>query len=85
MPEIRSSSMARKTHFWKDKLFIKDTIPLFFHMPFPPMVGRLMGRMWKKAQDAGADPELNDFLCLATDPNPWKGEYYMLVKKEVPA
>jgi NMD protein affecting ribosome stability and mRNA decay len=26
---------------------------------------------------------MKDFLCLAYDPNPWKGEYYMSATKEV--
>jgi effector-binding domain-containing protein len=40
--------------------------------------------MWQKAQDAKADPEIKDFLLLATDPSPWKSELYMTVTKEVP-
>jgi hypothetical protein len=40
--------------------------------------------MWTMAQDAGAAPDLNDFLCLAYDPSPWKGELYTFVTKEVP-
>lgn len=40
--------------------------------------------MWKKAQDAGAAPEMKDFLLLAYDPSPWKSELYMSVTKEVP-
>ena len=73
-----------KAHEWKGKHFIKGSIPLLFHMPFPPMVGRLMGKMWKMAEHAGKAPDKKDFLCLATDPNPWKGEYYMAVDGEVP-
>lgn len=73
-----------KTHQWKDKLFIKDTIPQLFHMPFPPMIGRMIQRQWKKAQDAGAAPDIKDFLWLAYDPSPWKSEHYIHVTKEVP-
>jgi len=74
-----------KTYLWKDKPFITESIPEFMHMPFPPMVAKAIGRMWKMAQDAGAAPELKDFLCLAYDPNPWKGELYVAVTKEVPS
>ena len=53
-------------------------------MPLPSMMAKVIGRMWKKAQDAGAAPEMKDFLLLAYDPSPWKSELYMNVTKEVP-
>lgn len=83
-PKFDPEPWERKTLVWKDKPFIKDSIPVFLHIPWPPMIGRLMMRMWKSAEAAGAAPELKDFLCLATDPSPWKCEYYMAVTKDVP-
>jgi hypothetical protein len=73
-----------KTHDWTDKPFIRDYLQLFFHMPFPPMMAKVIGRMWKKAEEAGAAPEMKDFLLLAYDPSPWKSELYLSVSKEVP-
>lgn len=73
-----------KIHHWKDKLFIKETLPQFFHMPLPWMIGKMIARMWKKAQDANAAPDIKDFLWLAYDPSPWKSEHYIYVTKEVP-
>jgi len=72
------------THLWQYKPFIMDSVPEFMHMPFPPMIAKAMGRMWKMAQDAHAAPELKDFLCLAYDSSPWRGELYIAVTKEVP-
>jgi hypothetical protein len=74
----------KKVHNWKEKPFIRDYIPQLFHFPLPSMMGKVIGRMWKKAQDSGAAPELKDFLLLAYDPSPWKSELYMNVTKEVP-
>jgi hypothetical protein len=71
------------THEWVDKPFIREYLPQLFHMPLPSMMGKVIGRMWKKAQDAGAAPEIKDFLLLAFDPSPWKSELYMNVTKEV--
>ena len=48
------------------------------------MMGKVIGRMWKKAQDTGSATEKKDFLLLAHDPSPWKSELYMNVTKEVP-
>jgi len=83
-PPFDPSLWDGKEFVWKDKLFIKGSIPLFFHIPWPPMIGRLMKKMWDKAQAAGAAPELANFLCLATDPSPWRGEHFISVTREVP-
>jgi len=45
---------------------------------------KTIGRMWREAQEAEADPVAEDFLLLAYDPSPWKSELYMAVTKEVP-
>jgi hypothetical protein len=83
-PVFDPAPWDNKTHNWTDKLFIRDYLPQLFHIPFPPMMGKVIGRMWKKAQDAGAAVEMKDFLLLAYDPSPWKSELLMNVTKEVP-
>ena len=83
-PPFDPSAWDGKELVWKDKRFIKGSIPLLFHIPWPPMIGRLMKRMWDAAQAAGAAPELKDFLCLANDPSPWRGEHLIYVTREVP-
>ena len=69
---------------WEDKLFVKDTVLQLMHMPLPGTFGRKVGRMWKKIEDAGANPDTKDFIMLATESSPWKGELYINVTKEVP-
>ena len=82
-PKFDPAPWEGKTHVWKDKPFIMESLPEFMHMPFPPMIAKAMGKMWKAAQDAGAAPEMKDFLCLAYDPSPWKGELYTACTNEV--
>ena len=82
-PPFNPEPWQEKTLVWDNKLFIKDSIPEFFHVPWPPMIGKVMERMWKKAETSGATGEAADFLCLAYDPSPWKCEYYLAVSKEV--
>lgn len=84
-PEFDPKPWDYKTHEWVDKPFIRDYLPQFLHMPLPSMMGKVIGRMWKKAQDAGAATEMKDFLLMAYDPSPWKSELYMSVTKEVTA
>jgi len=83
-PPFDITPWEMKTHVWEDRLFIKGSIPLLFHMPWPPMIASLMGKMWKKAQDGDAAPDMKDFLILSHDPSPWKGDFYMSVTREVP-
>jgi hypothetical protein len=73
-----------KEHVWQDKLFITDSIPLFMHIPLPWLVSRVISKLWNKAKEAGADTEEQDFLLLAHDSSPWRGEYYLNVTKEIP-
>lgn len=68
---------------WRDKLFVKDSVPQIFHTPLPSMFGRTVGRMWAQIEAAGAAPETKDFLMLASDPSPWKSELHINVTKEV--
>jgi hypothetical protein len=83
-PEVDTALWDKKTHVWKEKLFIKDTVPQLFHMPLPWSVNRTIGRMWDKAQEAKAAPDMKDSLMLAYDPSPWKSEFYMAVTHEIP-
>jgi hypothetical protein len=83
-PKFAPDRWDDKVHVWKDKRFIKDSIPVFWHIPWPPMIGRLMRRMWVKVVLADASPELEGFLALANDPTPWRTEFYMTTTKEVP-
>ncbi len=83
-PRFEPAPWDGAVHEWKDKLFIKGTIPELFHIPLPGVMKRIMDRMWKDAQDASAAPEIKDFLTIAYDPSPWKSELYMAVSKDVP-
>jgi hypothetical protein len=68
---------------WKDKTFVKETIPQFMHIPLPGTFGKAVGRMWKKIEDSEAGPEMKDFLMLSTETSMWKGEIYINTTKEI--
>jgi hypothetical protein len=82
-PEFDPASWDNRTVVWKDKPFIRESMRVFFHIPWPPMIGRVLGRMWDKVTKADASPETKDVLILATDPSPWRSEWYMSVTKNV--
>lgn len=82
-PKFDPAPWEGKTLVWDNKLFIRESIPVFFHIPWPPMITKVMTSLWNKATAAAAGGELRDFLCLTYDPSPWKCEYYLAVSKEV--
>ncbi|MBL7856313.1 MAG: hypothetical protein JNM57_01390 [Cyclobacteriaceae bacterium] len=83
-PEFNPALWNDKKHVWNNKLFLKDSVPEFFHIPLPNVFGKVISRMWEKATDAGAVPEVRDFLMLAHDPTPFRGELLLFVTHEIP-
>jgi len=74
----------KKTFNWENKLFLKETISTFFHIPFPPMIGKKIMKMHSMAQKAGATiPDNTEALILFRDPSAFRSEIYYSVAKEV--
>jgi hypothetical protein len=82
-PEFNPEPFEGKEFIWQDKLFIKEAIPQFFHIPLPWVFGKAVVRMFHKIEVAGAKPEEKDVLMLSYDPSPWRSELYMTTTKEV--
>ncbi|MDD5590997.1 MAG: hypothetical protein PHY18_03605 [Dehalococcoidales bacterium] len=83
-PKFDPEPWQEKEVIWKDRHFIKETIPQFMHIPLPGTFGKAVSRMWGKIEDARAKPDMNDFIMLSAESSPWKGEIYMTTTKEVP-
>lgn len=83
-PPFDPEQWDNKVHVWNNKLFLKDVVPQLFHLPLSGTCKKAITRMWKKADEAGAAPDPKDFMVLAYDPSPFKGELYMTINKEVP-
>jgi hypothetical protein len=83
-PEFDVEKWDKKTFTWDQKLFIKESMPAFFHMPFPPMIGKKMKKMCALAERAEADiPDIKDALVLFHDPSAFRSEIYYSVTREV--
>lgn len=84
-PQFDTVKWDAKTHHWENKPFICESIPQLFHIPFPPMIGWKITKMWKMAEEAKkvlANKE--DVLILFYDPHAFKSEIYLTVSDDVP-
>lgn len=79
---IDTSLWDEKTHLWNAKLFLQDEVKQVMHVPIN--MTSVVNRMFRKIEEAGAMPEVKDFLMLSHDPSPWKSEIYMTITKPVP-
>lgn len=85
-PEFKPDKWDKKILNWEKKKFIKDSLPTFFHIPLPSMIGSKITRM-SKAVDSNQANHANkeDTLVLFRDPSVFKSEIYISVEKNVPS
>lgn len=83
-PRFNTAPWDGKMHVWQEKLFVKNTIPQFLHMPLPGFYGRTIQRMRAAIENANASVDTEDFLMLTQDLSPWKSNLYINVTKELP-
>lgn len=84
-PKFNPEKWDQKTYNWNNKPFIKETIPTLFHIPFPPMIGKKVTKMWQMIEEAKkAEANKEDILLLFRDPSPFKSELYFSVTGPVP-
>lgn len=82
-PKLNVKLWDGKTFKWKNKHFIKETMPTLFHMPLPWLIGRKMKKLYDLAMAEKAGPAVKEWLFLFYDPTPFKSEIYMTVTKPV--
>ena len=83
-PEFDVEKWDKKSFTWDKKLFIKESIPAFFHMPLVTMIDNKTKKMGALVRKANADiPDITDALLLFHDPSAFKSEIYYAVTREV--
>lgn len=83
-PKFEPKKWHNKSHTWKKKMFITDSLPTVFHIPFPPMIGKKLTRMCAAAQSSKAFKPKKDMLVLFHDPSAFRSELFVSVSKKVP-
>ena len=79
-PKFNPAPWEEKEINWKDKLFIKNHVRSFFHIPIN--FGSVMAKSMKKIIDAGALEK--DFLTLSDEKSLWTSDLYISVSKPFP-
>jgi len=83
-PEFNPKKWDNKTFNWNKKSFLKESIPTFFHIPFPPMIGKKITKMHNLAKKSGKiSPKLDEVLVLFHDPSAFKSNIYFSVTGNV--
>jgi hypothetical protein len=79
-PRFKPDGWDGTEHLWQDRLFIKDRIRCFLHMPinFGKVITRLVGLVEK---GGGA---VADNLCLSDHTSKWNMDIYLAVDKNIP-
>lgn len=84
-PEFDLEKWNEKTFHWDHKKFLKASLPTFFHIPLPSMIGSRIRKLMKHAETSKVLPQnMEDVLLLFTDPNAFKSEIYLSVTADVP-
>jgi hypothetical protein len=84
-PKFNPKKWDEKTFIWKNKSFILESIPTFFHIPFPPMIGKKIVKMINLANESKKVLlKKDETLILFRDPSAFKSEIYLSVTGNVP-
>lgn len=78
-PKFNPEPWDNKEITWKDKLFIKDSVKSFLHIPFN--FGSVVKRNMSKIESAAADNPEN--MMLSDEKSLWGSDLYIAVNKEI--
>ena len=79
-PRFQPEPWQDTEHNWQDKLFVKDRVTSFFHIPLN--VGKVVVRNIEKIKAADALVDVPLMLCDET--SLWGCDVYISVRKDVP-
>ena len=83
-PKFNPEKWDKKNHHWESKLFIKESMPTFFHLPLGFLLNKKITKLCDLAKADGQNqnnPE--EVLLLFRDPSAFRSEIYLSVNKEI--
>lgn len=79
-PRFEPAPWDDKTVTWEKKLFLKEHVRSFFHIPLD--FGAVMKRSMAAIEAAGAAPD--EMVILSDENSPWGAEVYIAILKDIP-
>jgi hypothetical protein len=79
-PRFNPEAWDEKEITWTDKLFVKDKVRSFLHIPLN--FGQVMVRNMEKIQKAGASAK--EIIVLSDEKSMWGSDVYIAVEKDFP-
>ena len=77
-PRFNPEAWEAKEITWSDKLFVKDKVRSFLHIPLN--FGQIMVKNMEKIQEAGASAK--DTIVLSGEESMWGSDIYIAVEKD---
>jgi hypothetical protein len=79
-PKFNPKKWDGKTFVWNNKLFIKESMHTFFHIPLPSTINKKITNMCNLAESTKkALKKSDEVLLLFRDPSAFKSEIYLSV------
>jgi len=83
-PKFNIQKRDEKTHHRDKKMFIKESMRTFFHIPRPATISKKISNAWKEIQAQNAYSGKNeDYLILFHDPSAFKSDIFLTTDKKV--
>lgn len=83
-PEFNPTNWDNNKLIWDNKTFIKETMPVLFHIPFPKVINKKITNMVTLLDGINECEMDENTLMLFHDPSLFKGEIYLSVDKPIP-
>jgi len=84
-PKFNPERWDKKTFNWENKLFVKEDLPVFFHIPSSKAIGQKIPKMINLATNANKlDEDKEETLMLFHDFSAFKSEILISVTGNVP-
>lgn len=79
-PRFNPEPWDEKEIYWQNKLFLKDRVRSFFHIPIN--FGKVVTKNMKLIEESGSKPD--EPLMLSDEVSPWRSNLYIEINQEIP-
>lgn len=82
-PKFNPKNWENKTHNWKNKPFLTESVGAFFHIPNVIAIGKKMRKMVNLLEKEKSKPPLKEWIVFFHDPSAFKSRIYLSCKRPI--